>query len=146
VRDSGSGSASPTIAEGYPFGRWIPAIQNDMLARSQWQTDYADANHPPVVFVPRGLQNISAAPGEPVFLFGLAADPGRHNLTSTWWQYLEARTYPKAVSIYNPTSLRTFMLMPRDAVSGQTINLILQVTNDGAPPLTRYQRVVVTCR
>jgi hypothetical protein len=38
------------------------------------------------------------------------------------------------------------MLMPTDAVRGQTINLILQVTNDGAPPLTRYQRVVVTCR
>jgi len=38
------------------------------------------------------------------------------------------------------------MLMPQDAVSGQTINLILQVTNDGVPPLTRYQRVVVTCK
>jgi hypothetical protein len=147
VTDSGSGSTSPTTAEGYPFGRWIPAIQNDMLARSQWQTaDYANANHPPVAFVPRELQNISAAPGEPVFLFALAADPGRHKLMSTWWQYLEAGTYRKAVSIYNPTSLRTFMLMPTDAVSGQTINLILQVTNDGTPPLTRYQRVVVTCR
>ena len=36
--------------------------------------------------------------------------------------------------------------MPQMLSYGQTINLILQVTNDGVPPLTRYQRVVVTCR
>jgi len=146
VTDSGSGSTSPTIAEGYPFGRWIPAIQNDMLARSQWQTaDYAHANHPPVVFVPLEQQNISAAAGELVFLHGLAADPGGHKLTTLWWRYKEAGTYPNTVEILNPNSLFTFLVMPRDAMPGQTINLILQATNDGVPPLTRYQRVVVTC-
>jgi hypothetical protein len=147
VTDSGSGSTSPLIQEGYPFGRWIPAIQNDMLSRSQWQTaDYAHANHPPVVFVPRERQNISAAPGELVQLHGFAADPGYHNLTTLWWQYLEAGTYPNAVTINNANGLDAVMRMPTDAVRGQTINLILQVTNDGTPPLTRYQRVVVTCR
>ena len=147
VTDSGPGSTSPLIQEGYPFGRWIPAIQNDMLSRSQWQTaDYALANHPPVVFVPFQEQNISAAPGQLVFLRALAADPGYHNLTTQWWQYLEAGTYPNAVTINNANSLNAVMLMPTDAVRGQTVNLILQVTNDGTPPLTRYQRVVVTCR
>jgi hypothetical protein len=94
--DSGSGSTSALVQEGYPQGRWLPAIQNDMLSRSQWQTaDYAHANHPPVVFVPRERQNISATPGELVQLHGFAADPGYHNLTTLWWQYLEAGTYPK---------------------------------------------------
>jgi len=80
VTDSGSGSTSPLVQEGYPQGRWIPALQNDMLSRSQWQTlDYAHANHPPVVFVPRERQNISAAPGELVQLHGFAADPAYHN-------------------------------------------------------------------
>jgi hypothetical protein len=147
VTDSGSGSTSPTIAEGYPFGRWIPAIQNDMLSRSQWQTaDYAHANHPPVVFVPFEEQNICAAPGQGVFLHGLVADPGYHNLTTLWWQYLEAGTYPNAVTINNANSLNAFVVVPANAAPGQTIHLILQVTNDGAPPLTRYQRVVITCR
>jgi len=118
-----------------------------MLSRSQWQTsDYGHANDPPVVFVPRDRQNISAAPGELVHLHGFAADPGYHNLTTLWWQYLEAGTYPNAVKINNANCLDAGMLMPADAVHGQTINLILQVTNDGTPPLTRYQRVVVTCR
>ena len=58
----------------------------------------------------------------------------------------EAGTYPNPVKINNATCLDTFMLMPADAVRGQTSNLILQVTNDGVPPLTRYQRVVFTCR
>jgi Protein of unknown function (DUF1593) len=147
VTDSGSGSASPIIQEAYPFARWIPAIQNDMLSRSQWQTaDYAHANHPPVVLVPIEEQNIRAVPGQLVFLHGFAADPGCRNLTTLWWQYLEAGTYPNAVNIPNANALRTVVIMPKDATSGQTIHLILQATNDGAPPLTRYQRVVITCR
>jgi hypothetical protein len=146
VADSGSGSTNPAIQEAYPFARWIPAIQNDMLSRSQWQTaDYAHANHPPIVFVPIEEQNIHAAPGQMVFLHGFAADPGCRNLTTLWWQYLEAGTYPNAVNIPNSNSLRTFVVMPKDATRGQTIHLILQATNDGAPPLTRYQRVVITC-
>jgi len=28
----------------------------------------------------------------------------------------------------------------------QPIHLILQVTDDGTPPLTRYQRVIITCK
>jgi hypothetical protein len=147
VTDSGSGSTSALVQEGYPESRWVPAIQNDMLACSQWQVaDYAHANHPPVVFVPPGRHNVSAAPGEVVPLHGLAADPDGNRVSTLWWQYLEAGTYPKAVTITNPNCLDTVMLMPTDAVRGQTIHLILQVTNDGTPPLTRYQRVVVTCR
>ena len=145
--DSGSGSTSPIIQEGYPEGRWVPAIQNDMLARSAWQTtDYAHANHPPVVFVPRDRQNISAAPGELVPLFAFAADPGGNKITTQWWQYLEAGTYPNNVAIQNADSLYAAVRVPADAVRGQTIHLILQVTNDGTPPLTRYQRVVITVR
>jgi hypothetical protein len=34
--------------------------------------------------------------------------------------------------------------VPRDATPGQTIHLILEVQDSGTPPLTRYQRVIVT--
>jgi hypothetical protein len=130
VTDSGSGSTSALVQEGYPEGRWVPAIQNDMPARSQWQVaDYAHANDPPVVFVPPGRHNVSAAPGEVVPLHGLAADPDGNKVSTLWWQYLEAGTYPKAVTITNPNCLDTVMLKPTDAVRGQTIHLILQVTN-----------------
>jgi len=147
VTDSGSGSTSALVQEGYPQGRWLPAMQNDMLARSNWQfADYAHANHPPVVFIPKGQQNISAAPGELVNLSGKAADPDGNQLSIQWWQYLEAGTYPKNVQIQNSNSLNASLVMPADAVSGQTIHVILQATDDGQPPLTRYQRVVITCK
>jgi hypothetical protein len=34
--------------------------------------------------------------------------------------------------------------VPDDANAGQTINVILEATDNGTPPLTLYQRVVVT--
>ena len=147
VTDSGSGSTSLTVQEGYPLSRWIPAIQNDMLSRSAWQTnDYAHSNHPPVAFVPLAEQHITARPGDLVFLNAFAADPSNRRLTTNWFQYGEAGTYPGQVRVFDPASLDTILLMPRDAKPGQTIHLILSVTNDGAPPLTRYQRVIITCR
>lgn len=147
VTDSGSGSTSALVQEGYPEGRWVPAIQNDMLARSQWQfADYAHANHPPVAFIPLDQQNVSASPGQLVQLAGMASDPDGNQLAIRWWQYLEAGTYPKKAEIQNSTTLNPSLLVPADAVTGQTIHVILQVTDNGAPPLTRYQRVVITCK
>ena len=34
--------------------------------------------------------------------------------------------------------------VPEDAGKGETIHIICEVTDAGTPPLTRYQRVVVT--
>jgi hypothetical protein len=36
--------------------------------------------------------------------------------------------------------------VPRDAQRGQTIHLIYEVTDDGAPALTSYQRVIATVK
>jgi hypothetical protein len=35
--------------------------------------------------------------------------------------------------------------MPADA-AGKTIHVILEATDDGDPPLTRYRRIIVTGR
>ena len=35
-------------------------------------------------------------------------------------------------------------VVPADAQPGQTIHLILEVTDDGTPPLSSYQRVITT--
>jgi hypothetical protein len=36
------------------------------------------------------------------------------------------------------------VIVPPDAVKGQTIHLILEVSDDGTPELTRYRRVIIT--
>lgn len=147
VSDSGSGSTDPVTQQGYPLARWTPAFQDDMLALSQWQTaSYADANHPPAVYIPAKSLNVQASPGETVPLHALAADPDGRQLRQRWFQYPEAGTYPGTVSVPKASSLDTSVRVPNDALKGQTIHLILEVSNDGAPPMTRYQRVVITVR
>jgi hypothetical protein len=40
--------------------------------------------------------------------------------------------------------LATSFPVPADATLGSTIHLILEVTDNGTPALTRYQRVIVS--
>jgi hypothetical protein len=130
----------------YPQTRWIPAIQNDYAARAQWQfASYEDANHAPEVATPGGRLDISAKPGQHVQLVGLASDPDGDELSASWWQYREAGTYPGTVDISKADAIRgASFRVPADAQPGETIHVILEVTDNGEIPLTRYQRVVVT--
>ncbi|MFD1544237.1 hypothetical protein [Nonomuraea guangzhouensis] len=70
-------------------------------------------------------------------------------MTSTWWQYGDADTYPGTVALTQTSQARhriaTFRV-PQDAVPGQTIHLILQTTDNGSPALTSYQCVVFTVK
>ena len=61
-----------------------------------------------------------------------------------WWRWKDVDTYPGDVTVTDATSLVARVQVPADAVVGQTIQLVLAVTDDGAPALTRYARVVVT--
>jgi len=36
--------------------------------------------------------------------------------------------------------------VPQDATNGQTIHALIQVTDNGEPPLTSFQRVIVTIK
>lgn len=48
----------------YPQVLWIKVLQNDFAARADWWvTDYAEANHAPVVELEHA-QNLVAQPGE----------------------------------------------------------------------------------
>jgi hypothetical protein len=131
----------------YPQTRWIPALQNDFAARAAWQeSSYRDANHPPLVYVPRGRRDITVKAGHTVHLHGLGLDPDWDRLSYRWWQYREAGTYGGAVTISGADSRSARFVVPRDAQRGDTIHLILEVTDQGDPPLTRYQRVIATVK
>jgi hypothetical protein len=61
-----------------------------------------------------------------------------------WWQYTDADTYPGTVSFSNPETLTATFRVPTDATPGQTIHALIQVTDNGTPVLTSFQRVIVT--
>ena len=127
-----------------PLARWTDALQNDFAARADWCIkSYNNANHPPVVKLNQSL-DLSAKPGT---LIQLSAndtyDPDENELSYSWWQYQEADTYNGKINIENSENQMASFNIPDDVQAGETIHVICEVTDDGEPPLTRYQRVVI---
>lgn len=131
----------------YATARWFEFAQRDFAARLKWTVTpaFSGANHQPRVSVTTGL-NVSAAPGQTVRIAATAVDPDKDALTVKWWQHADADTYPGTIAFSSPDALATTFQVPADAGAGQTIHALLQVTDDGTPPLTRFQRVIVTVR
>jgi len=135
-----------TNQTGNNYPNFFTAAQNDFAARMKWSVTpkYAGANHEPLVKI-EGPMNVLAAPGETIRLNGKVSDPDKNKLSIKWWQF-KAGTYPNDVSIQNANEEHCRVVIPKDAVAGQTIHLIFEATDDGVPSLTRYQRVIITVR
>ncbi|MGQ0574814.1 MAG: DUF1593 domain-containing protein [Pseudonocardia sp.] len=121
-----------------PQARWVPALQNDLIARAGWQAGDAVTRHPPVVHVPAELREVTVRPGGTVELHAEVADPDGVGVQVRWWHYREAGTHP------GPVVLAGERLVVPAARPGATIHLVCEATGAGDPPLTRYGRVVVT--
>jgi len=128
------------------FQRWLPAAQNDWAARADWCVKpYDQANHPPVVLsAPEPIQE--ATPGQTLRLKIKAEDPDGDTLTYHWWQYREAGSYPREVTVRDAGKQNAALTLPVDANPGETIHLICEITDNGVPALKRYQRVLITVR
>jgi hypothetical protein len=144
---SGAGALrpSPGTRPPSPNPNFVPAAQNDFAARMQWTVTpaFGGANHEPVVSV-RGSSQIPARAGETVRLEGVTSDPDGNAVHVRWWRWKDVDSYPGQVTIANPGSLATSVTVPSDASAGQTIQLVLEGTDDGTPALTRYQRVTIS--
>jgi hypothetical protein len=125
---------------------FFPAAQQDFAARLKWSVTpkYADANHEPIVKI-EGPLNVMASPAETIRLNGNVSDPDGNKVLTKWWQF-PVGTYTNQITILSPTSLQTKLTIPKDAVAGQTIHIILEATDNGSPSLTRYQRVIITVK
>lgn len=128
----------------YPQTRWIDALQNDFAARADWCVQpFAAANHAPQPQLQHPA-NLHAQPGKKVLLAATAKDPDGNALSYQWWQYEETGSYKGKINLENVNGARTSFILPADAQKGNTIHVILSVTDNGSPKLTRYQRVIVT--
>ncbi len=129
----------------YASARFFGAAQRDFAARLRWSVSptFDDVNHPPRVRI-RGSSNVSARPSETVRLEATVSDPDGDAVMVRWWQYVEAGGPSGRVTLSDSTVLATSFLVPATATLGSTIHLILEVTDNGTPALTRYQRVIVS--
>ena len=129
-----------------PMWRWTEPLQNDFAARADWCVkSYAEANHQPVVKCNK--KDVTARPGEKIRLSAKGTtDPDGDRLTYRWWHYREAGTYAGSMHFSQSNSVKTTLTVPADAKTGDTIHVILEVTDSGIPALTRYARVVITVK
>jgi hypothetical protein len=106
--------------------------------------DHAQANHPPVARL-RGELRRTAKAGQKIELDASdSSDPDGHKLQFEWAYYPEPGSYHgPAITIQNAATSRATFVAPKVSAT-ETIHIILVVTDEGSPPLTRYQRLVIT--
>lgn len=128
------------------FPDFFPAAQHDFAARLKWSVTprYKDTNHPPVITI-QGPLAVMASAGETIKLNASVTDPDQDSVKLKWWQ-LDAGTYHAEVIISDSDNTHTKISIPKDAVSGQTIHIIAEATDNGIPAITRYQRIIITVR
>jgi hypothetical protein len=127
------------------LARWAVALQNDFKARLDWCVkDHAHANHPPVARV-RGDLRRAAKAGQKIELDATnSSDPDGQKLQFEWVYYPEPGSYHgPAITIQNAATSRATLVVPKVSAT-ETIHILLIVTDQGSPPLTRYQRLVIT--
>lgn len=124
--------------------RWRDDFQNDFAARMDWTTKSSqEANHPPVpVLDCRDAFTVRS--GENFGLDAHATDPDGDNLSFFWFQYPEAGSYKGTVKIDSAENVAGVWVIAPKVDKPETVHFILRVTDKGRPPLSRYQRVIVT--
>jgi hypothetical protein len=128
----------------FPQVRWLKTLQNDFAVRADWCVkEYSEVNHAPILML-KDPSDLTVQPGEKISLRASAQDNDGDLMNYSWWQYREAGTLHDSVIIENHTAKNTTVIIPESAEAGQKIHIILQVTDDGKPNLTRYKRVIMT--
>jgi putative membrane-bound dehydrogenase-like protein len=129
--------------------RWAAALQNDFKARLDWcVTDkFEAANHPPQPYLQdstgREVITVKVACGKLISLTARGSkDPEGDALSFRWSVYPEAGSYTGEVAIRDLERSEAVLRVPTEA-AGKTIHVILAVTDDGEPALTRYRRIII---
>ncbi len=142
--------------------RWREAFQNDFAARMTWTVaDFAHANHNPIAVVngQTGTSpiEIHVNAGQSVTLdASQSSDPDAQQLTFHWFHYAEAGSADGNLAALTLTGADTPRLtvradapcrplwLPLIPCKGEgTAHIILAVTDNGAPRLTAYRRVIL---
>lgn len=132
--------------------RWREATQADFAARMDWSVEpYEKANHPPVPKLGHP-DRLAARPGGRVDLNAAdSSDPDGDELSYEWFYYPEAGSFTvssartgQPLSIEDARKPNAWFIVPtRRVLRNGTMHIILAVTDNGTPALTRYRRVIV---
>ncbi|KAL7417018.1 hypothetical protein BDY24DRAFT_411791 [Mrakia frigida] len=145
--------------------RWRKEYQNDFAARIQWTltSDFFKTNHPPSVLV-NGDDSwepirITIKAGSTIEIDASASsDPDGNTLEFEWFQYKEVGSIQNEIDKEVPnlethgtsTTSKLKLTLPEEISwrswfkERRDFHMILKVTDDGTPALTRYRRIIIT--
>jgi Protein of unknown function (DUF1593) len=139
--------------------RWREAFQHDFAARMDWTIKpYKTANHPPVAAI-LGPEARAVKQGETITVDAQnSGDPDGNKLTHRWFHYGEAgadtgvnladvtinSTGPRATITANAPCRKMWIDGFVPCKGSGIAHIILAVTDNGKPPLTRYKRIILT--
>lgn len=152
--------------------RWRDAFQNDFAARIQWTltSDFTKANHHPIISIngSAGLEPIyiEQEAGSSITLDASATyDPDENDtLTFNWFHYreptstqwttelevvevgikmLDEEGRKVEVQLPGPEWCCVELLSRKPLARGQLLHLILEVKDNGTPPLVSYRRILI---
>jgi len=128
--------------------RWRDDFQRDFAARMDWcVNDLRNANHKPLVSVNGKADNkaeyLVVKSGKRIILDASdSQDPDGDFLSFKWMIYPEPGKYSGAVDFDNKGEKIQFTAP--NLAAGQSLHIILRVTDNGEPRLTSYRRIVVS--
>ena len=140
--------------------RWRAAFQHDFAARMDWcvANSPEQANHNPIVVIEgdrtKDVLHKNVRRGQRVPLSAMGSrDPDGDGLTYRWFHYPEAgRDLPNARTLWSThlegrETPQAMVAIPQDLPRGaEEIHIILDVSDDGEPPLHAYRRMILHVR
>lgn len=132
------------------IARWKEHIWNDFAARMLWSTtpNYDSVNHHPIAAIDKDRTTnpifIKAKAGKEVtFNAGRSFDPDKDEINYRWYIYEEPSTCKETINIDGNDTPQCRLVIPSSITAGNTIHLILEITDNGKPALTSYKRVII---
>ena len=132
--------------------RWREAYQNDFSARMDWTIKpYNEANHPPIAKL-KTEELITAKTGDTIQLSAEgSSDPDGNQLSYNWFYYGEPGSFTLSTArtgdplkIEDARKQKAWFIVPKKYGRLGVLHIILAVTDNGFPSLTRYKRVIIT--
>ncbi|MCW8850942.1 MAG: DUF1593 domain-containing protein [Melioribacteraceae bacterium] len=125
--------------------RWRDDFQNDFAARMDWcLSSFEAANHPPLPVLGHPEEMIVKSGENVGFDASNSRDPDGDNLSFLWFNYPEAGTYKKLISVDGAENGHSAQFKAPEVDKKETAHFILKVTDKGTPALSRYKRIIVT--
>jgi hypothetical protein len=131
--------------------RWREAFQNDFAARMDWcvADSFEKANHNPTPVVDgdrtKNVLRRRAKPGQRFSLNAIGTqDPDNDALTYRWWHYSEAEADDQelTVKIEKDDQPEASFAIPK-VTQPVKLHIILEVKDNGQPPLFSYRRLIL---